>query len=174
MAPQYEGTVEIIDHPNRLPKMKKILTSVVTKRHDGEASSNFTQLEEVLFELRYSAAQNLSLSGCGFILRTIEGVVVGGFNTYMAAPPPHRIPRCGVVRFGMPARQLTPGTYSLTVSVGSHQGVLEDKVEDCLRFTVHAADIYQTGYLLTRQDGVAALSVACEIEPETACRHVMA
>ena len=172
--PSDEGTVEIIDHPNRLPKMKKILTSVVTKRHDGEASSNFTQLEEVLFELRYSAAQNLSLSGCGFILRTIEGVVVGGFNTYMAAPPPHRIPRCGVVRFGMPARQLTPGIYSLTVSVGSHQGVLEDKVEDCLRFTVHAADIYQTGYLLTREDGVAALSVACEIEPETACRHVMA
>ena len=43
---------------------------------------------------------------------------------------------------------------------------MEDKVEDCLRFTVDAADIYQTGYLLTREDGVAALSVACEVVAE--------
>jgi hypothetical protein len=124
---------------------------VLTKHRGAEESCDFSQLEEVLVEIRYNAGQDLSLAGCGFILKTIEGVVVGGFNTYMAAPPPHRIPSCGVFRFGIPARQLTPGTYSLTVSVGSHQGVLEDKVEDCLRFTVHSADIYIYIYIYIKR-----------------------
>ena len=94
----------------------------------------------------------------------MEGFRVGGFNTYMAVRPPHRIPSKGLIRFIIPARQLNPGTYSLSLSLGSHQGFLEDKVEDCLSFVVHAADIYGTGYLLTTEDGVASLSVACEVD----------
>ena len=166
-------SVDITDHPNRLVNMNKILRTVQTRRRGGEETCDFSQLEDVTLEIHYGSIRKVILSGCGFILKTIDGIVVGGFNTYMAAPPPHRIPERGIVRFGIPARQLTPGTYSVSVSVGSHQGHLEDKVEDCLSFTVHAADIYQTGYLLTREDGVVALSVTCEMEPETACQQVM-
>ena len=85
----------------------------------------------------------------------------------MAVPPPHRIPSRGLIRFTIQVRQLNPGNYSLGISLGSHQGVLEDKVDDCLSFVVHATDIYGTGYLLTTDDGVASLSVAYEVDSDS-------
>jgi hypothetical protein len=54
------------------------------------------------------------------------------------------------------------------VLVKPHARVLEDKVESVIGFTVHPADIYGTGYLLTREDGVAALDVSTCIEPHRA------
>lgn len=98
------------------------------------------------------------------IINRVDGIRVGGFNTYMAYPPPHKLPRSGKVTFVIAARQFTPGTYLITVSLGSHSGVLEDKVESAIGFNVHPADIYGTGYLLTREDGVAALDVKTSIE----------
>jgi lipopolysaccharide transport system ATP-binding protein len=150
-------------HPNRLPRMKKILRSVELKTEHGERTRHFSQDTSIVIEIHYDA-KNTVLAGCGVILKTVEGIVVGGFNTYMAERPPHRIPSTGSVRFTLPARQLTPGKYLLTVSVGSHQSVLEDKVEDCINFEVHAADIYGTGYLLSRGDGVAPLFASSKVE----------
>ena len=78
----------------------------------------------------------------------------------MGSKPPHRLPPKGKVEFLVKKPYLTPGRYCLTVSLGSHQGVLEDKIERLLSFDIHPADTYGTGYLLTKEDGVAALE--CE------------
>ena len=161
-----EGTVDLTSHPNRLPKMKPILQMARLKTATLPQANDFSQLDEIVLEITYDAGASTKLAGAGFAIKTMEGFRVGGFNTYMAAGPPHRIPYKGLIRFIIPARQLNPGTYSLGISLGSHQGVVEDEVRDCLSFAVHAADIYGTGYLLTAEDGVASLSVTCEVDSE--------
>jgi hypothetical protein len=81
----------------------------------------------------------------------------------MAFPPPHSIPAAGRVEFIIPARQLTPGSYVITVSLGTHQSILVDKIENCISFNIEKSDIYGTGYFLTKEDGVVALSVKAKV-----------
>jgi lipopolysaccharide transport system ATP-binding protein len=157
-----DSVVNLSDHPNRLPRMKKTLKKVICKTSDGVNQQDFTQSDDLDLEIEYQGENNLA--GAGFIISTIEGIKVGGFNTYMAFHPPHNLPKTGKVQFNIPCKQLTPGTYCMTVSLGSHQGILEDKVENCLIFNIHPSDIYETGYLLTREDGVASLFVKAEVQ----------
>jgi lipopolysaccharide transport system ATP-binding protein len=156
--------VDLSNHPQRLPNMKPILKSVSCSLPNRVSCTDFSQNDDIVLEVDYSTLDGINLAGAGFIINTIDGIRVGGFNTYMAQSPPHRLPRSGKVIFTIPARQFTPGTYLVTLSLGSHPGVLEDKVEAAIGFTVHPSDIYGTGYLLTREDGVAALSVKTHIE----------
>ncbi|SRR5713226_7557037 len=159
--------VDLSNHPRRRPGMKTILKHTVCKTSSGIPSKDFSQSDEVILELDYAAFDGVKLSGAGFILTTMEGIRVGGFNTYMAYQPPYKLPQVGKVTFIIPARQLTPGSYFVTVSLGSHQGILEDKVENAISFTIQSSDIYGTGYLLTKEDGVAALSVKVCVDPLT-------
>ncbi|MDJ0703959.1 MAG: ABC transporter ATP-binding protein [Leptolyngbyaceae cyanobacterium MO_188.B28] len=158
-----DAVVDLGDHPNRLGGMKRILDSVSVRAIEGEAQRNFIQSEDILLYVDYKAPKDIRLAGAGFIISTLEGIRVGSFNTYMAFPPPHSIPTKGRVRFIIPARQFTPGSYVVTVSLGSHQGTLADKVENCINFMIDQSDVYGTGYLLTKEDGVVTLSVKAEV-----------
>ena len=155
------AVVELFDHPNRLKGMKKIIKRIGLKTIDGVFKKDFSQSDEIILEIEYGS--DINLAGAGFILKTDDGIRVGGYNTYMASNPPHSIPNSGRICFALPGKQLTPQNYLITVSVGSHQGTLEDKIENCLSFTMHPSDIYKTGYLLTKEDGVASLFVKTEI-----------
>jgi len=161
-----EGVVCLADHPTRLPGMLPILRQISCMASDGKPRADFSQSDTIVLELEYSALDDTRLAGAGFIIFNFDGVRVGGFNTYMAYPPPHRLPQTGSVRFLIAGRQFTPGRYSVTVSLGSHPGVLVDKVESAILFEIHPSDIYGTGYLLTREDGIAALDVATEVEDQ--------
>jgi lipopolysaccharide transport system ATP-binding protein len=155
--------VNLTNHPNRLGGMKKILQKISTRNSKGKLTKNFTQFDNIFLEVEYDASGKCSLAGCGFIIYTTDGIRVGGGNTYMAFIPPHKIPKKGRIIFDIFPKQFTPGEYLVTVSVGSHQGVLEDKVENVLGFTVNQADIYGTGYLLTKEDGVTSLAFGAKI-----------
>ena len=157
--------VDLAEHPHRLFGMRKVLQRLFIRNGEGLPTVNFSQFDDISIDIEYDSAASVSLAGAGFILYSQEGIRVGGGNTYMSFMPPHRIPSRGKVTFTLPARQLTPGFYSLTVSLGSHQGALEDKVEHAAGFTITQADIYGTGYLLTKEDGVASLTFASHVEP---------
>jgi lipopolysaccharide transport system ATP-binding protein len=159
-------TVDLSNHPNRLPGMKPILKRLSCKLSNNVSCIDFSQSDDIVLEVEYSVPDRINLAGAGFIINTVDGIRVGGFNTYMAHPPPYKLQQSGKVIFLIPARQFTPGAYLVTVSVGSHPNVLEDKVEAAIGFTVHPSDIYGTGYLLTREDGVTALDVNTRVEPQ--------
>lgn len=159
-----ELEVSLADHPNRLPGMNRYLKRLAIKNGNCEAASNFSQLDSVSVELEYETNNTVNLAGAGFIICTQEGVRVGGGNTYMSFMPPHKIPSKGKVVFTFSAGQLTPGYYNITVSLGSHQAVLVDKVENAIGFSIYQADIYGTGYLLTKEDGVIALTFETKVE----------
>ncbi|MCP9776974.1 MULTISPECIES: ABC transporter ATP-binding protein [unclassified Cyanobium] len=151
------GFVDLSNHKNRIRGAKNILISAALFGKDKTPNRDFKQNECLKLRIKYQASEADSLAGAGFIVKTTEGIRVGGFNTYMAFQPPHNIPSSGEVEFRIECNQLTPGQYVLTVSLGSHQGTLADKVEDCIDFSIMQSDIYKTGYLLTKEDGVAAL-----------------
>ena len=161
------GMVNLSTHKNRLPGMKKLLRGISLRSSNYDLVSNFSQLEDIIVDIDYEAPDDLILQGAGFILHTASGIRVGGFNTYMASSPPYHLPQKGRVTFTLESGQLTPGTYLLTVSLGSHPGAVADKVEMAIGFTVHAADVYKTGYLLTAEDGVAVLTVKTETQELT-------
>jgi len=95
------------------------------------------------------------------------GTRVGAFNSYMGTQPPHKLPRRGTVHFLIRQPTLVPGRYTLTVSVGSHQNYLVDKIEKVISFDVHPMDIYGTGYLLVPEDGVVAMKCDVSVEQYT-------
>lgn len=159
-----ELEVSLADHPNRLTGMNKSLKKLSIKNMNCEVASSFSQFDSISIEFEYETNNSVNLAGAGFIICTQEGVRVGGGNTYMSYMPPHKIPSKGRVVFTFSARQLTPGYYNVTVSLGSHQGVLVDKVENAIGFSIYQADIYGTGYLLTKDDGVIALSFETHVE----------
>lgn len=150
------------DHPNRLPRMQSVIHKVTIQNEKGDYIDDFEQKEPIILIVYYDTARiGQTLAGAGFILESAGGVRVGGFNTYMGMEPPHKLPSRGVVRFVIREPSLTPGRYMLTVSVGSHQNYLVDKIERVLTFNVRALDIYGTGYLLAPEDGVVAMK--CDV-----------
>ena len=151
------------NHPRRLPGMVPIIKEVWITDQNGKERSDFEMSGPLTVCIAYdNSANSISLTGSGFFLEGISGVRVGGFNTYMGATS-HRIPSKGVVRFTIDEPTLTPGRYFLTVSVGTHQSYLADKIEHALSFDILPKDIYETGYILTPEDGVVALKCRVDV-----------
>jgi lipopolysaccharide transport system ATP-binding protein len=162
-----EGETSLVEHEHRLPGMSPYLTRIRLLNAAGQVGSTYVQGAPIVVEVSYEASVcELPLAGAGIIVTGASGARVGGFNTYMGQVPPYAIPQAGIVRFTIRQPCFAPGAFWVTVSLGTHPGVLVDKVEHALGFSVVPRDIYETGYLLTPEDGVVAFS--CEVEREPA------
>ncbi len=159
-----DSIVNIFDSPKRLPGMKKALKTVELRNKDGESTNSFCQDDDIYLYVSYDASGVADIAGCGYIIYSEDEVRVGGGNTYMAFPPPHKLPRCAKIGFHIYPKQFTPGRYNFTVSIGSHQSILVDKVEHCISFTIEPSDIYGNGYILTKEDGVSSIQFDAEIQ----------
>lgn len=144
--------------------MKNLLKSLELRNQRGEITTTFLQSDSIIIKITYSAPQDIYLSGAGFFLQRIDGIQVCGYNTYMAKPPPYQIPNKGNLTWKIPPKVFTPGIFLLTVSLGLHQTQLIDKVFDVIQFTVTQSDVYETGYMLSSEDGVFALYPETVIE----------
>jgi lipopolysaccharide transport system ATP-binding protein len=159
-----ESEIDLQHHEGRLPGMKPLLQKIRVCDEKGSPTLNFMQGEKIVLEVEYDSGSFVqSLAGAGFILYSMMGVRVGGFNTYMGAPPPHSLPSRGIVKFIIKNPVLTPGGYYITISVGTHQNHLIDKIENAINFMMLCSDIYKTGYLLTAEDGVVALECSSSV-----------
>ncbi|TWU41183.1 Teichoic acids export ATP-binding protein TagH [Novipirellula aureliae] len=158
------GVVDLVAHPNRLSKMRPVMERVSLKDSDGNLCDRFPQNEILCIVVKYDSDSIPDpIAGVGFIISSADGATVGGFNTYMTTnEAARRMPRKGEVIFRLCEPKLNPGRYLLTVSIGSHQSQLIDKVEHAIDFTIEAAEIYDTGYLLTAEDGIVALQ--CDVD----------
>ena len=152
-------------HPNRLSKMKSIIYKVTLQNNNGEFKNDFNQGEIIVLNVFYNVSDcEQTLAGCGFHIKSLSGVRVGGFNTYMGTDPLNKLPKKGKVIFYIEKPILTPGRYMITVNVGPHQNILTDNIESVIVFNINTLDIYKTGYLLTPEDGVVAMKCNVSIE----------
>ncbi len=164
-AAHVEGLIDLREHPDRLRGMKPCITSICIQSAAGIPAISFAQGQSIAIEISYDArAYSNTVAGAGIILQTSQGSRVGSFNTYMANAPPHTIPPYGRVSFNVEDPILNPGTYLVSCSIGEHQSRLLDKIENAASFEVRQADIYETGYLLTAEDGAVALECKVDID----------
>lgn len=157
-----DACVDLTNSQQRLPGMKPVIQEVQLLNQKGEQKTSFFQDEEILIKVKYDSSQYEDLAGMGFILYSDESQVGGG-NTYMAFPPPHKLPQKGYVVFHLGSKQFIPRTYSVTVSVGPHQSKLLDKVDRCISFSIEPSDVYGTGYILSKDDGVSLMRFSASI-----------
>ncbi len=144
--------------PNRLPGMRTVITGAACLQDDGSPAATFLQSDDVVLDLDYDAGDGLPLAGAGFIVYTTSGVRVGATTpTWPVRRRTGSRPR-GRCASRSPRRQFMPGSYCVTVSVGSHPGDARGQGGDPRSgSTIHPSDIYGTGYLLSPDDGVAAI-----------------
>jgi lipopolysaccharide transport system ATP-binding protein len=156
------GESSLVNHEHRLAGMNRYLKHARLLSLTDRVGDTFAQGEPLVVEIDYDAtACNVPLSGVGLIISSLSGSRVGGFNTYMGMAPPYVIPQAGRARFVFQALDLTPGSFWVTISLGTDPGTLVDKVEHALGFMVEPRDIYGTGYLLSPDDGVVSMS--CDV-----------
>ncbi len=155
--------VDLSNHPGRLRGMKPYIKSVRLYSATGTPCSTFLQTDTIRITVEYDCA--IEPSGVGFNIKTIDGLRVGGFNNYMSSPPPHKLPQTGSFSFEVEGGQFTPNNYSLSVSLGKDRSTLIDNIIDAVTFQITSSDVYGTGYLLTREDGVVALKCKTEVKP---------
>lgn len=153
--------VDLRDHANRLPKMARILSAAKLTDAQGHPKSTFWQSEIIHLDIEYASKE--PLTGIGFAIYSVSGARVGGFNTYMGLPPPHKIANSGRQVFALPAKQLAPDTFYLNLSVNAHQTKVVDWIEGCLFFTVLSAQESPGAYLC--EPGLIQLEGTCEIIP---------
>jgi lipopolysaccharide transport system ATP-binding protein len=166
-AHSMDSIIDTVDHPRRPVGMIPVIQKVTMQAIDGRYTTDFAQGDAMLLSIYYDGTgSEQNLAGTGFHLRTPRGVRVGGFNSYMGSQPPHRLPRRGVVRYTIHEPVLTPGRYVLSVSAGTHQNHVVDRVEGVMNLDVHTVDVYGTGYLLTPDDGVVALRCDLDIQSD--------
>jgi Wzt C-terminal domain len=149
----WDHTVDLTTHPNRLPGMTPTFLRAILLNSERCPQSQFSQLETIVLRIEYASSQ--PLAGIGFAIYSEYGARVGGFSSYMASPPPHRIPMSGTYSFSLPAKQLMAGRYYLNLSIATHQTVLLDKVDTCLWFTIMGPEC----------EGLINLNASCEIIP---------
>jgi lipopolysaccharide transport system ATP-binding protein len=162
-----EPAVALWDHPNRTPGMKRALVSARLTNANGQPASQFAIDDAWTLEISYVNRSGRELLGVGFSIYSRSGVRVGCYNTCMSSSPPYSVPPSGTVRFKLDRLDLGPGGYSIKLSVGDNQqGYLYDEIEAALTFDVETKDIYNSGWLLTPEDGVHIIRADCEIIPE--------
>jgi lipopolysaccharide transport system ATP-binding protein len=154
---------DLTRHPRRPAAMQPILRRAVIRNESGTAVSVFTQRDQVVVDIEYDASGQ-TIAGVGIILETSDGVRVGNVNTYMSQSPPYRLPSAGRVRFLLEGSQLVPDQYFISVSVGASRDEILDRIERVVAFTVFPADIYGSGYMMSRDDGLSVFRASARVE----------
>jgi len=158
------GPVNMLQHGNRVPGMTPSILSARFTDAEGREKSIFVTGETWCLEMEYACESNVKLEGAGFNIVSSAGVLVGGLNTFMCSPPPHRIPPRGKIRFRLPDLQLCPGEYAVSLGLLIDQHGLHDNILRALGFTVEKSDPNGTGYVLTRDHGLCSFKGSYEVE----------
>ena len=163
-----QGHAKLVDHPNRLPGMTPTLISAALKDDAGNVAGAFQQGDNLVLEIRYHDTHQAPLAAVGFAVHDMAGRRVTGFNTWMGKLKltSEEFPPKGTVRFRLNNCPLCPGSYTISVSVSTTPNVLYDSVGTPLQFFMEQGDFYESGYILSREDGVFALPAECSLEEE--------
>jgi lipopolysaccharide transport system ATP-binding protein len=160
---EWSHTVFLCDHPNRRPGSKRLMQRL--SLFDGNHRPSVT------VPLGGTLVLELDIDEfVGHLDTTIIYNVCDMFGTSMAeahskvqAALDLTGLRSAKVRCLIDDVRLVPGDYSLTVRIGDSSDAL-DRIENAIRFSVSPADIYGTGKVPKRRDGLFALTAKWELD----------
>lgn len=155
---QWGGVVDLTNHSGRLPGMANVLKRICLLDVDGQVITGIHQNEDLFISIEYFKTAQSRPSHVGFALYTQDGARITGFNTAMVhSLATWTIPESGIVTFKIPGKSLNPGQFIVSPSISTRPNNLLDKVDGAISFKVEQADIYETGYVLSQDDGIFPL-----------------
>ncbi len=125
-----------------------------TENDRGEKTSRFLMGEAILIKFRFKLAERLKNPGFGFGVESAEGRRIFSLNNYMTSRQPIDSVTEGVCQCRLADPRLLEGVYWISLSMVEDQIEWVDYVERALRISVLPADVYGTGRIAERAQGL--------------------
>jgi lipopolysaccharide transport system ATP-binding protein len=136
------------------PDTAQLIRSIRIKNHQGEITSDLLMGEAMVTEIEVVESSKYPDLVAGVTIENIEGIKVFAFHSAMTATTLMRSNNVLTIKCFIQELRLTPGKYWLTISLV--RGLFEylERLERVMEFTVLDADVYGTGFLVSRDYGV--------------------
>ena len=135
-----------------------------TENDRGEKTSRFLMGESILIKLRYRLSDRLKNPGFGFGIESAEGRRIFSLNNYMTSREPVASLPAGICSCHVTDPRLLAGTYWVSLSLVEDQREWVDYIERALRFTVLPADVYGTGRIAEKTQGLTYVPGEIDVE----------
>lgn len=107
---------------------------------------------KVYFE--FTCSQDIILPGFGFGFETSDGQRIFSLNNYVMKSEGVRTARAGIAECYINEMLLLPGSYRISLSLVQSQTEWIDHIEHALIFTVLPYDVYSTGKIWDKSQGI--------------------
>lgn len=163
-----EGGVKQVGRFPRSAGRTHAIREIWTENSAGEVTTSFLMGEEIRVCFRFELAERLANPGFGLGFETPDGRRLFSLNNYMAEGHVLTAPRAGVCRIRVPEPRVMEGEYWLSLSVVEDQNEWVDFLERVYRIRVLPGDVFGTGRIPARAQGLVYVPGSVEITVEDA------
>lgn len=158
-----QGLVDLRVHPGRLPGMIPSLQKMWMTDNNGNIVTMVPMGSAIVIHVEYAVEGIVRQPIVGLTFETSYGERVFGNNNKMApgAKVIDGAPKA-VLSCRIPRIPLVAGDYFVTVAFAKSVEANFDKIERAFKFTVLPVDVYGTGYIPMREDGMCILDSTWE------------
>lgn len=170
---QTGSVTDLKDHPGRIRYREKALLYAWIENGEGARGGLIRMGEPMTIVLVFKSSRRIKAPGIGFGIENYEGRRIFSFSNYISPSKDIRDSVAeGVVRCTIPRLPLLNGSYSVTISLVERRTELVDMIEKAIDFDVEVADVYGSGIIPEKSQGMIFVdgNITCEsvITGETA------
>ena len=168
-SPPSAEIVNLENHKMRRNSINAALKRAWLENVDGRISTRFFMGEKLRVVVQFSADDEIACPGFGFGFEDEQGQRIFSFNSYMD-PSAVSLTRArrGTVTLAVERLPLLAGTYYISLSIVERERDWVDYVERAIRFTVEPFNVYSTGRIPERSQGVVFTTAQV-----TVCEEIM-
>ena len=163
------ASVELHDHPGRRKGMVRHIQRASLFDASGRPTTNVLLGGTIAVELELAELAGESDTSVLLYICDAFGTPIAQAHSWIQSTIDFSGLRRATARCVIEDIRLLPGEYRLDVAVGDAKDHL-DRVDDALRFTIDPADIYGTGRVPRRRNGMLALTAKWELTTDQAAQ----
>lgn len=149
----HKEAIDLSSHPGRTKSREKALKKAWIINSKKARTNSILMGEEISIYFSYKTKTPISNPGFGFGIEDEFGRRIFSLNNYMTGLF-SKSESSGVARLNIPRLTLLPGTYFVSLSLVENQVSFIDFVEQAIAIEVGPADVYQSGKIPERNQGV--------------------
>lgn len=159
--------VNLQNHEGRTKHREKAFISSWIENKDGIMGGIVRMGEQMSIHVKFKCSQPVVAPGLGFGVEDIEGRRIFSFNNHMMknSEISHKIMN-GIIKCYIPRIPLITGKYFITISLTESKSEYIDRIERALSFVVEPADIYGSGVIPKKTQGVIFTDATISCEPD--------
>ena len=148
--------IDLTHHPRRSYSQEPALQKVWIINSEGVKNNLILMGTSVTIGFEFSCTRNILKAGFGFGIEDESGRRVFSLNNYMLGDIQDYV-KSGICLFKIPYITLVCGTYLVSISVTENQNQFIDFVEQAIAIEIQPNDVYKTGKIPDRSQGVIYL-----------------